>query len=127
MHFRVSDDHFLNIIRIIGATRGTLSSEHSRQFLKLSSRHPLLPHKTTNPVTQEQRQLDMEHQQRLIAHQISTRPVRPLTKKPLTPQERPQVLPGGRKWRNPKDAYNEEFIAEVISSQAELIIGSTLG
>lgn len=44
-----------------------------------------------------------------------------------TPQERPMVLPGGRKWRNPKDAYNEEFIAEIISSQAELITGSTLG
>lgn len=46
---------------------------------------------------------------------------------PRTPQERPVVLPGGRKWRNPKDAYNEEFIAEIISSQAELITGSTLG
>lgn len=46
---------------------------------------------------------------------------------PRTPQERPLVLPGGRKWRNPKDAFNEEFIAEVISSQAELIAGSALG
>lgn len=46
---------------------------------------------------------------------------------PLTPQERPVVLPGGRKWRNERDAFNEEFIAEVISSQAELITGSTLG
>lgn len=46
---------------------------------------------------------------------------------PRTPQERPMVLPGGRKWRNPKDAYNEDFIAEIISSQAELIMGSTLG
>ncbi|XP_037047059.1 uncharacterized protein LOC119081915 isoform X2 [Bradysia coprophila] len=46
---------------------------------------------------------------------------------PLTPQERPVVLPGGRKWRNERDAFNEDFIAEVISSQAELITGSTLG
>lgn len=75
---------------------------------------------------QEQKQLDFEQQQRLIAHQISKRPVKPLNG-PRTPQERPLVLPGGRKWRNPKDAYNEEFIAEVISSQAELICGSTLG
>lgn len=43
------------------------------------------------------------------------------------PLERPLVLPGGRKWRNPKDAYNEDLIAEIISSQAELINGSTLG
>jgi PDZ and LIM domain protein 5/6/7 len=69
----------------------------------------------------------------------------------LTPQERPIFLPGGRKWRNPRDAYNEDFIAEggnllfnsvlmstwlivfifhlfpVISSQAEIIKGTTLG
>lgn len=40
---------------------------------------------------------------------------------------RPVVLPGGRKWRNEKDAYNEDLIAEVMSSQAELITGSTIG
>jgi hypothetical protein len=45
----------------------------------------------------------------------------------LQPQERPLILPGGRKWRNAKDAMNEEMIAEIISSQAELIMGSTLG
>lgn len=44
-----------------------------------------------------------------------------------TPRERPLVLPGGRKWYNPKDAFNEDSIAEIISSQAELINGSTLG
>lgn len=46
---------------------------------------------------------------------------------PLVPQERPIYLPGGRKWRNAKDAYNDDYIAEVLSSQAELIVGSTLG
>lgn len=45
----------------------------------------------------------------------------------LQPQERPIHLPGGRKWRGEKDAMNEELIAEIISSQAELIMGSTLG
>lgn len=45
----------------------------------------------------------------------------------LQPQERPLILPGGRKWRNAKDAMNEEMIAEIISSQAELIMGTTLG
>lgn len=45
---------------------------------------------------------------------------------PLTPAERPIFLKG-RIWKSPKDAYNEDFIAETISSQAELIIGSTLG
>jgi len=37
------------------------------------------------------------------------------------------VLPGGRRWYRPKDAYNDEFIAETLSAQAELITGSTLG
>lgn len=69
----------------------------------------------------------MEQQKRLIVDQLSQRPVRPINGGPRTPQERPLVLPGGRKWRNAKDAYNEDFIAEVISSQAELIVGSTLG
>lgn len=46
---------------------------------------------------------------------------------PLVPQERPIYLPGGRRWKTPKDAFNDDFIREVISSQAELIVGSTLG
>ncbi|XP_039963697.1 uncharacterized protein LOC120776781 isoform X2 [Bactrocera tryoni] len=47
---------------------------------------------------------------------------------PLTPSsERPLVLPGGRRWYRPKDAYNDEFIAETLSAQAELITGTTLG
>lgn len=46
---------------------------------------------------------------------------------PKTPSERPLVLPGGRKWRNERDAYNEEFIAETMSAHAELINGSALG
>ena len=45
----------------------------------------------------------------------------------LQPQERPIILPGGRKWKNAKDAMNDELIAEIISSQAELIMGTTLG
>lgn len=46
---------------------------------------------------------------------------------PLTPLPRPIILPGGRKWRGPKDAYNEKFIAETMISQAEVLVGSTLG
>ncbi|XP_023033198.1 titin isoform X2 [Drosophila willistoni] len=47
---------------------------------------------------------------------------------PLVPSsERPLVLPGGRRWYRPKDAYNDEFIAETLSAQAELITGTTLG
>jgi hypothetical protein len=45
----------------------------------------------------------------------------------LQPAERPIILPGGRKWKNAKDAMNDELIAEIISSQAELIMGTTLG
>ncbi|XP_039293717.1 glutamic acid-rich protein-like isoform X3 [Nilaparvata lugens] len=46
---------------------------------------------------------------------------------PLTPQLRPMVLPGGRKWYQPKDAFNEEFIAETIVSQSEVLVGTTIG
>lgn len=72
--------------------------------------------------------MTLEEQQQLLAEDLnknlkSTK----LQNGPRTPQERPLVLPGGRKWRNPKDAYNEEFIAEILSSQAELISGSALG
>ncbi|XP_037911267.1 titin isoform X2 [Hermetia illucens] len=69
--------------------------------------------------------LELEHKQRLIKERASKRPPRAFG--PLTPQERPLVLPGGRKWRRPKDAYNDELIADILSSQAELIVGSTLG
>lgn len=68
----------------------------------------------------------MEEKQKRIVQSIANH-VPKQNNGPRTPQERPVVLPGGRKWRNPKDAYNEEFIAEIISSQAELIMGSTLG
>lgn len=72
--------------------------------------------------------LTIEEQKHLIAESVAKNARNAkLNNGPRTPQERPLILPGGRKWRNAKDAYNEEFIAEVISSQAELINGSTLG
>ena len=45
----------------------------------------------------------------------------------LAPLERPLVLPGGRKWRNAKDAYNEQIIAEIISCTSEVLMGTTIG
>uniref|UniRef100_A0A1L8E578 Putative titin isoform x3 n=1 Tax=Nyssomyia neivai TaxID=330878 RepID=A0A1L8E578_9DIPT len=75
-------------------------------------------------------QEEIEQQQRVIRDRTPKIPPKPkLTSAfgPLVPQERPIFLPGGRKWRKPKDAFNDEFIAEVLSSQAELIIGTTLG
>ncbi|KAJ0184372.1 hypothetical protein K1T71_000795 [Dendrolimus kikuchii] len=45
---------------------------------------------------------------------------------PLNP-DRPVVLPGGRRWRGPQDAYNEELIKETLTAQAELIQGKALG
>ncbi|CAH2987936.1 unnamed protein product [Chilo suppressalis] len=46
---------------------------------------------------------------------------------PPTPVERPLVLPGGRRWRKPQDAYNEQFIAETLTAQAEIIQGKAKG
>lgn len=76
--------------------------------------------------SQTQKNLTMEEKQKRVVQSIANH-VPKHNNGPRTPQERPMVLPGGRKWRNAKDAYNEEFIAEIISSQAELIMGSTLG
>ena len=54
-----------------------------------------------------------ELQQRLIKDRTPKRPARPFG--PLVPQQRPLILPGGRRWRTPKDAFNEDFIAEINS------------
>lgn len=46
---------------------------------------------------------------------------------PPVPAERPVVLPGGRKWRKPEDAYNEQRINEALTAQAEVIKGKAIG
>lgn len=80
------------------------------------------------------RSCDDEKEQKRLAEEAARKraalhPRRPSKAQggPLTPQGRPVVLPGGRRWRNERDAFNEDFIAEIISSQAELIAGNALG
>jgi hypothetical protein len=47
---------------------------------------------------------------------------------PLTPRPRPIVLPGRIKFQmNPEEAYNDDFIAETLSGNAEVIRGTTIG
>lgn len=46
---------------------------------------------------------------------------------PCNVAERPIVLPGGRKWYKPKDAYHEDFIAETIIHQSQVLVGTTIG
>lgn len=46
---------------------------------------------------------------------------------PMSAEPRPLVLPGGRKWRGPKDAYNDQFYTETLAAQAEIIQGKTKG
>ncbi|KAF6211447.1 hypothetical protein GE061_011959 [Apolygus lucorum] len=46
---------------------------------------------------------------------------------PITPQARPIVLPGGRQWRQPKDAACEEFYTGILVAQADVLIGSDEG
>ncbi|XP_041983718.1 titin-like isoform X3 [Aricia agestis] len=46
---------------------------------------------------------------------------------PPVPVERPVVLPGGRRWRKPEDAYNEQKINEALTAQAEVIKGKAIG
>lgn len=69
-----------------------------------------------------------EHVMRQVKQRPSGRVGRPRPAfGPLTPQERPIVLPGGRRWRGPRDAFSDAFIAETLSGQAEVIMGKALG
>lgn len=45
----------------------------------------------------------------------------------LWPQAKQLELTRGRRWRCPNDFFNDEMIAEVLSSQAEVIRGKALG
>ncbi|XP_067215846.1 enolase-phosphatase E1 isoform X3 [Linepithema humile] len=45
----------------------------------------------------------------------------------LWPQAKQLELTQGRRWRCPNDFFNDEMIAEVLSSQAEVIRGKALG
>lgn len=45
----------------------------------------------------------------------------------LWPQAKQVELTLGRRWRCPNDFFNDEMIAEVLSSQAEVIRGRALG
>ncbi|KAL1455403.1 hypothetical protein WDU94_009497 [Cyamophila willieti] len=56
-----------------------------------------------------------------------TRPKKSSLFNGITPQPRPVVLPGGRIWRKPQDAYIDEFIAETLVNQAEVLIGTQMG
>ncbi|PSN50751.1 hypothetical protein C0J52_01170 [Blattella germanica] len=47
---------------------------------------------------------------------------------PLTPQPRPIVLPARLRLKmNPESTYSDEFIAETLSGNAEIIMGTTIG
>lgn len=54
---------------------------------------------------------------------------------PLTPLQRPIILPGGRRWVDPEDAsksvrrpkMTDEKIANTIESYSEVLIGHTKG
>ncbi|XP_063836074.1 golgin subfamily A member 6-like protein 22 [Ostrinia nubilalis] len=73
-------------------------------------------------------QMRLEQESRQVKQRPTPRVGKP---KPVfgnpEPQARPLVLPGGRRWRKPADAYNEAFIAETLSAQAEMIQGKTKG
>lgn len=54
---------------------------------------------------------------------------------PLTPLQRPIILPGGRRWVDPEDAsrsirrpkMSDEKIAGTLESHSEVLIGRTKG
>ncbi|XP_031779136.1 trichohyalin-like isoform X3 [Nasonia vitripennis] len=58
-----------------------------------------------------------------LKHRKGRKPARDLWQ----PQARQLELTYGRKWRCPNDFFNDEMIADVLSSQAEVIRGRALG
>ena len=47
---------------------------------------------------------------------------------PLDPDEaRAVVLPGGRRWRQQQDVYDEQMIKEMFEKQSEVIKGKAIG
>ncbi|XP_049884444.1 titin-like [Pectinophora gossypiella] len=73
-------------------------------------------------------QARLEHESRQVKQRPTPRVGKPKPVfGPAVPQERPLVLPGGRKWRKPKDAFNEQLFAETFAAQTEVIAGKAEG
>ncbi|XP_021917230.1 harmonin isoform X2 [Zootermopsis nevadensis] len=84
---------------------------------------------TENPDTQPQNETNEETSKE--EHKRDIKRERPKKNKPLfplTPHPRPIVLPGRIKFQmNPEEAYDDDFIAETLSGNAEVIKGTALG
>ncbi|PNF20653.1 hypothetical protein B7P43_G03024, partial [Cryptotermes secundus] len=75
---------------------------------------------TTEETPKEERKRDIKWQKE--------RPKKNKPFFPLTPHPRPIVLPGRIKFQmNPEEAYDDDFIAETLSGNAEVIKGTTIG
>nr|XP_022913694.1 trichohyalin-like [Onthophagus taurus] len=93
-----------------------------------------------------ERECEMESQimteEEMVAHQLEQERLEKKEKErrgssshPLTPLQRPIILPGGRKWSDPNDvtpkyrkpSLTDERIAKTINSYTEVVSGRTMG
>ncbi|XP_032671029.1 titin [Odontomachus brunneus] len=94
---------------------------YETKLLKTPSPTPSHGSFEPDPKLSPKDQVIQELQQR--AHKKSTRK----QSQELWPQAKQLELTRGRRWRCPNDFFNDEMIAEVLSSQAEVIRGRVLG
>ncbi|XP_044742546.1 PDZ and LIM domain protein 5-like isoform X2 [Chrysoperla carnea] len=94
------------------------------------------PEPVDNLTPEEREKLDKKYKEEQEDQQPSIKLTYKKPMFPSTPLQRPIVLPGGKKLYEPDDIvprkinarkYTDEVIAETISSQSEIIIGTTLG
>ncbi|XP_062526913.1 uncharacterized protein LOC105841935 isoform X1 [Bombyx mori] len=79
-------------------------------------------------IEKQKKAQELEHQSRQVRQHPTPRVGKPKPKfGPLNPEDRPVVLPGGKRWRGPRDVYNERAIEETLNAQLEVIRGKAMG
>ncbi|XP_063899481.1 probable serine/threonine-protein kinase irlF [Helicoverpa armigera] len=78
---------------------------------------------------QRKEQERIEHESRMVKQHPTPRSAKPKRVfGPLDPEERMAVvLPGGRRWKNSKDVYDEQMIKEMFEQHSEVIKGNAIG
>ncbi|CAH2083714.1 unnamed protein product [Euphydryas editha] len=140
--------------RIIQFERHPEDSRHSVEITELEPENDMMGEnekkveiRVTKPsLTEEELQLQREDVKKMLEskmkkdtheeetiHQIdaenqsqANQRVKPTPAFGPGPQERPLILPGGRKWKRSME-YNEELIQETLTAQAEVIKGKAIG
>ncbi|XP_050556612.1 titin [Spodoptera frugiperda] len=90
---------------------------------------PVMTEEEIRNEKQRKEQARIEHESRLVKQHPTPRASKP--KRVFGPPDPDQmlavVLPGGRRWRNTQDVYDEQKIKEMFEAQSEVIKGNAIG